>query len=104
MSGDSLLASLPRESNNRHKAGVTVRATSMETSTASPYDSTSGRKNDPESPSRNSTGTTAITLIKVAYVIADRTSTDASSTTLKVDAPLPEARASEVVGRRSPRR
>ena len=36
ISGDSLLASLPRDSRIRHKAGVTVSATSIETSTASP--------------------------------------------------------------------
>ena len=35
-----------------------------------------------------------MTLIKVAYVIAERTSTDAFNTTLNVDAPLPVARAS----------
>ncbi len=56
----------------------------METRTAREYDSASGRKNAPVRPSRKSTGTTATTLISVAYVMALRTSTDASRTTRTV--------------------
>jgi hypothetical protein len=74
----------------RHSAGVTVSATSIDTSTASPYVSTSGRKNAPERLSRKSTGTIATTLMIVAYVIALRTSTDASSTMRNVDRSLPD--------------
>ena len=45
---------------------MTVRATIIDTSTASPYESTSGWKNDPDSPCRKKTGTIATTLITVA--------------------------------------
>ena len=45
---------------------MTVIATSIETSTANPYENTSGWKNDPERPSRKNTGTIATTLITVA--------------------------------------
>lgn len=50
----------------RHSAGVSVSATTIDTSTASPYASTSGWKNEPDRPSRKSTGTTAMTLMRVA--------------------------------------
>ena len=45
---------------------MTVSATSIETSTASAYESTSGWKNEPDSPWRKKTGTIATTLITVA--------------------------------------
>jgi hypothetical protein len=51
---------------SRHSAGVTVSATSIDTSTASPYDSTSGWKNAPESPCRKKIGMIATMLITVA--------------------------------------
>jgi hypothetical protein len=38
----------------------------MDASTARPYDSTSGLKNAPDSPSRKRTGTMATTLMSVA--------------------------------------
>ena len=45
---------------------MTVSATSIDTSTASAYDSTSGWKNEPDSPCRKNTGTIATTLMTVA--------------------------------------
>ncbi len=47
-------------------AGVTVSATSIEASTARPYDSTSGWKNAPDTPWMNRTGVIATTSISVA--------------------------------------
>jgi hypothetical protein len=45
---------------------VTVVATSIDTSTASPYASTRGWKNAPERPERKKTGVIATTSISVA--------------------------------------
>jgi hypothetical protein len=58
--------SVPRDSRIRLSAGVTVRATTIETSTASAYESASGRKNAPVRLPTNTTGSTAATLMSVA--------------------------------------
>jgi hypothetical protein len=50
----------------RLSAGVTVRATSSDTTTASAYEKAKGRKNEPVRPLKKKTGTIARTTIRVA--------------------------------------
>ena len=47
-------------------AGVTVMATTIDASTASPYEMARGRKNAPDRPFMNSTGSSVITSMSVA--------------------------------------
>jgi hypothetical protein len=71
---------------------VTVSATRSETPTARTYVTASGLKNAPVRPVRKKTGVIAATMISVAYTMALRTSSDASSTTLASGFGLPARR------------
>ena len=53
-------------SSSKHMAGVTVRATAIEASTANPYASASGWKNAPDRPPRKKIGTKTMASIRVA--------------------------------------
>ena len=85
---------LARSSRRKHRAGVTVVATTMEANIASRKERANGSKNAPDSPPMKKTGVTASTMISVACTMAGRISSDASRMMRAVVLELPALRAS----------